>query len=125
MSLLGKLTSTLAITNAAGTTVRINRTGGGQAGRSMTLPAAYAGGLTTRTNDTEGTVTAAGHNISTGNTVAVFWTGGSRYGGRPTPSAGSAMPITAATATICPRRPRPSRSARPPPPRRWCSPDRR
>ena len=43
MSLLGKLTSTLAITNAAGTTVRIDRTGGGQAGRSMTLPAAYAG----------------------------------------------------------------------------------
>ena len=56
----------------------------------IAMPAARAGTLTTRTNDTTGVVTVAeGHGITDEDTVAVFWDGGRRY----------AVAVSATTAT--------------------------
>jgi len=45
------------------------------------IPAAQAGSLTTRTSDVAGVVTlGAGHGMTTGMIVDVYWTGGVRYG---------------------------------------------
>ena len=73
---------------------RPHRPHGRRPGRPLDDLAGRLRRATTRTNDTEGTVTAAGHNISTGNTVAVFWTGGSRDGCTAGTVSGSAVPIT-------------------------------
>jgi len=43
------------------------------------VPAAQAGSLTTRTTDTTGVVTISGHGIADTETIAIFWSGGSRY----------------------------------------------
>lgn len=53
----------------------------GQIGQIVSLPAATAGALTTRTDDDEGTLTMeAGHGITTGATFDLYWVGGRRYG---------------------------------------------
>ena len=45
------------------------------------LPAGNTGELTTRSTDTGGVITlVTGHNITDGDTVDLFWTGGRRYG---------------------------------------------
>ena len=45
------------------------------------LPAGNTGELTTRTDATSGVITlVTGHNITDGDTVDLFWTGGRRYG---------------------------------------------
>ncbi len=47
--------------------------------REVTLAAAKTGNLTTRTSDTVGTLTMdAGHGITTGAKIAIFWAGGCR-----------------------------------------------
>lgn len=57
------------------------RTGSGPIGLADTLPAAKTGSLTTRTNDTSGELTmTAGHGITTGQVIDVYWAGGVRYG---------------------------------------------
>lgn len=59
------------------------------------LPVGFAGELTTRTNDTEGTVTLAdGHGITTGLEVDLYWDGGIRYGVTVGTVAGNAVPLT-------------------------------
>ena len=58
-----------------------SRSAEGQTSDVVPLPAAKAGSLTTRTNDTEGELTlGANHGIATGQTVNVHWAGGRRYG---------------------------------------------
>ena len=57
------------------------RSGSGPIGLSETLAAAKTGTLTTRTDNTTGTLTmSAGHGITTGQTIDLYWTGGVRYG---------------------------------------------
>jgi len=52
----------------------IIRTGEGEISHQVELPKADKGTLTTRTNDTDGTLTmAAGHGISTGDKIDIFW----------------------------------------------------
>lgn len=68
----------------AGAGLRINtqlvRSATGQIGHEVPLPAAQAGTLSTRTNDSSGTLTlAGGHTIATSDTVAIGWAGGRRY----------------------------------------------
>jgi hypothetical protein len=59
------------------------------------LPAAKDGTLTTRTNDTSGTLTmAASHGITTGARLDLYWTGGSRYGITVGTVATNAVPIS-------------------------------
>jgi hypothetical protein len=60
---------------------RTDRTGEGQLGQEVTLPAGKAGTLTTRTDDNTGVATlATGHGIVTSDKVDVFWADGVRYG---------------------------------------------
>ena len=60
----------------------IQRAGSGSIGLDETLSVAQAGSLTTRTNDTSGTITMSSgdHTIATGNTIDIYWDGGVRYG---------------------------------------------
>lgn len=63
----------------------INRTGSASIGLVESLPAAKAGSLTTRTDNTTGTLTmGAGHGITTGQVINLHWTvagvPGVRYG---------------------------------------------
>jgi hypothetical protein len=58
----------------------LSRTDETMSSSEVTLNAAVAGTLTTRTSDSVGIVTVASHSITTSDTVAVFWDGGYRYG---------------------------------------------
>lgn len=62
---------------------------------SPTIPAAKTGILTTRTNNTSGEITmdSAGHGISTGDRVDLFWADGQCYGAVVGTVAGAAVPI--------------------------------
>lgn len=61
----------------------------------LTLPVGAAGELTTRTDDDTGEITAdsAGHGITTGDTVNVYWDGGVQYGCTVGTVSGTAIPI--------------------------------
>lgn len=64
--------------------------------REQNIPAAQGGSLTTRTNNTAGTITmtSGGHTITTGQRVSVFWTGGQRRGVTVGTVSGTAVPIS-------------------------------
>lgn len=74
----------------------ITRTGSGSIGLEETLSAAEGGSLTTRTNDTSGTITMsdAGHTITTGATIDIFWSGGVQYDVTVGTVAGTSVPIS-------------------------------
>ncbi|MCK4341005.1 MAG: hypothetical protein KAY37_04700 [Phycisphaerae bacterium] len=58
----------------------VTRTADGQIGHDVTLNPAKTGTLSTRTSDTEGTLTLeSGHGIQDGDTIDVYWDGGRRY----------------------------------------------
>lgn len=62
---------------------------------SEIVPAAKAGQLTTRTNNTEGTLTmSSGHGITTGARLDLYWNGGQRRGITVGTVAGNAVPLT-------------------------------
>lgn len=72
----------------------IKRTADGGIGQEVALPAGKAGTLTTRTDDNTGEATlTAGHGITTGMIVDVFWTGGRRYGVTVGTVAGNVVPL--------------------------------
>ena len=90
----------------------LSRTDETMSSSEVTLNAAIAGTLTTRTSDSVGVVTVASHSITTSDTVAIFWGGGYRYGvavsatGATTISigsggAGSVLPASSTALTIC------------------------
>lgn len=70
--------------------------GESQALASPTVPVAVSGVLTTRTDDTSGSITmdAGGHGITTGARVDLYWTGGSCYGATVGTVSGNTVPIT-------------------------------
>lgn len=56
------------------------KTNSGQIGQQTTLAVAKTGTLSTRTNDTDGTLTmAASHGITTAAVIDLYWSGGRRY----------------------------------------------
>jgi hypothetical protein len=62
-------------------TLPIVRTNSGPIGLSDTLNPAKSGTLTTRTNDTSGTLTmAGGHGFTDAQVIDLYWSGGVRYG---------------------------------------------
>ena len=75
------------------------------------LPAGNTGELTTRTSDTAGVITlVTGHNITDGDTVDLFWTGGRRYGvaaavvtnaATISGGAGDNLPVATTDITVC------------------------
>lgn len=63
--------------------------------QELTLTKGQAGTLSTRTSNTEGTATlAADHGITTGQTVDIYWTGGSRRGVTVGTVAGTSVPFS-------------------------------
>jgi hypothetical protein len=68
-----------------------------------TMDAGRAGTLTTRTDDAIGVVTVlAGHGITTDDTVAVFWAGGSRFSATVTATAATTITIATGAGTNLP-----------------------
>lgn len=62
-------------------TLPVVRENSGPIGLEDTLDAAKVGQLTTRTDDTTGTLTmSSGHGITTAAVIDLYWTGGVRYG---------------------------------------------
>jgi len=60
---------------------QVVRTGSAPIGLDEVLPVARSGQLTTRTDNTTGTLTmSAGHGITTAAVIDLYWTGGVRYG---------------------------------------------
>lgn len=91
---------TYAITVSAGglsISRSIVRTGDGVGAVEIAVPAADAGSLTTRTDDETGTLTMddAGHGITTGSTIDLYWSGGSRHGITVGTVSGTSVPIGA------------------------------
>jgi hypothetical protein len=76
-------------------TLPIIRTNSGPIGLEDSLTAAKSGTLTTRTSDTVGTLTmAAGHGITTGQIIDIYWTGGVQYGVTVGTVATNSVPIS-------------------------------
>jgi len=62
---------------------------------SVGLGAAKVGTLTTRTNNTDGTLTMnSGHGITTGQRLDIYWAGGSTYGATVGTVSGNSVPFT-------------------------------
>lgn len=57
----------------------LEREGDGSIGKEVSLPAAKAGLLTTRTDNDTGVITSADHGYADTETVDVYWAGGTRY----------------------------------------------
>ena len=87
--------------NIGGKTIQtvISRNTTAQFGIEPALPAADAGALSTRANDTDGqlTMASAEHGIETGDKIAIFFAGGVCYGATVGTVAGTSVPFTGAT----------------------------
>jgi len=95
MSFTGTVSSTVVIAGTSFNT-KIQRTADGNINLQPTLPAAKTGSLSTRTSDTAGEITGqVAHGITTGATVDIYWSGGSRYGCEVGTVSTLAIPITA------------------------------
>lgn len=74
---------------------RKNVVADGVAMKEKVVPAAKVGSLTTRTNDTTGTLTMeAGHGFQTGNRLDLYWDGGTRRGVAAGTVATNSVPIS-------------------------------
>jgi hypothetical protein len=92
-------------TTVAGISIasEVNRTEEVETSFSATPDAGKAGTLTTRTDDDTGVVTiASGHGITTSDTVAIFWPGGSRHGMAVSASAATTITIDSGAGTVLP-----------------------
>lgn len=74
-----------------------------QQGRSVDVPAAKTGTLTTRTDDDTGSLTMeASHGITTGATLDLYWSGGSRRGLTVGTVSGTTVPIDGGAGDVLP-----------------------
>lgn len=102
-----------SVVSVAGVSIQslISRTADGQIAHEPALVVGNAGTLTTRTDDNTGVLTlGAGHTITTGMVIDLYWTGGVRYGMTVGTVSGTSVPIdlgagdvlpAAATAIVC------------------------
>lgn len=95
------LTSNLTLTGTLGgnnVNASISRTHAGAIPQSVSVPAAKAGTLSTRTNNTDGTLTlGSGHGITTGATIDLYWTNGARRNVTVGTVSGTSVPISSGT----------------------------
>ncbi len=68
----------------------------------ITLPAAEAGTLSTRSTDTTGTLTIPGTTLQTGDKIDVYWAGGRRYDVVVGTVVGDSVPISGGAGDILP-----------------------
>lgn len=93
-------TGTLSIgVNVGGLSISrsITRSGDGTGTVEIAVPAGNAGTLTTRTDNETGSLTmsSGSHDITTGSTIDLYWTGGSRHGITVGTVSGTTVPIGA------------------------------
>ena len=99
---IGTIASNVAL---AGISIQssITRTDTGQISHEVTPAAANAGTLSTRTSDTAGTLTlGASHDISTGDVIDIYWSGGVAYGATVGTVSGTSVPFTGASGDVLP-----------------------
>lgn len=90
---IGGVKETMAIVRSAAATITVE----------STLEAGKAGTLSTRTGDTEGTLTlGANHGITDGEIIAIFWTGGVAYLATVGTVDGTSVPFTGAAGDVLP-----------------------
>jgi hypothetical protein len=91
---------------SGGVTVQKNLTVEGDSSQTheVTLPAGFAGSLTTRTSDTAGTVTVTegAGNFTDGDVVNIWWDGGVAYGATIGTQVGAAAPLTGFAGAVLP-----------------------
>lgn len=75
----------------------VSRTADGGGGNEVTITKGDAGTLTTRTDNETGSITMsdAGHSVTTGQVVDLYWSGGSRHGVTVGTVSGTTVPIGA------------------------------
>lgn len=92
------LTSALTLTGSVGgvnVNASLSRTHAGAIPQSVAVPIAKAGTLSTRTNNTDGTLTlGSGHGITTGAVVDLYWSGGARRNVTVGTVSGTSVPIS-------------------------------
>jgi len=83
---------------------QISRTGDHpNAYASIPLPVAKTGTLSTRTSDTAGTLTmTAGHGLTDGQIIDIYWTGGMCYGATIGTVSSNSVPFTGAAGDVLP-----------------------
>lgn len=81
MAITGKCNQTLSLPGVSISTTIDRSASGGVPPQDVAVPAAKAGSLTTRTNNTDGelTMTDTDHGIETGDKITIFWAGGIAY----------------------------------------------
>jgi len=74
------------------------------AGGNVTVPKAWGASLTTRTSDTAGTLTMddAGHTITTGDLIDLYWATGQARQGTVGTVSGTSVPFTGMTGDVLP-----------------------
>jgi len=89
------------ITNNQQTVITVSATG--EVIKEPVLAAAATGSLTTRTDNTTGTLTmAAGHGITTGSTIDLYFSGGSRTSVTAGTVSGNSVPISSGSGSNLP-----------------------
>lgn len=87
---------------------QISRTAEGQRSEEISLAAAKTGSLSTRTNDTDGTLTmSSGHGITDADVIDIYWTDANgdvqvAYGATVGTVATNSVPFTGASGTVLP-----------------------
>lgn len=78
------------VASIAGLSIQASRTrtASGQISHEVSVPAAAAGSLKTRTGDDEGVFTLSGHSLAVNDIIDVYWDGGLRYGMKVTAISG-------------------------------------
>ncbi len=99
---IGSITSNVSI---AGISIQstVSRQAEGQESHEVVLPAAKSGSLSARTTDTTGDLTlSAGHGITTGDVIDIYWDGGVQYGATVGTVAGNVVPFSGGAGTVLP-----------------------
>ncbi len=104
MAISGKCNQTLSLPGVSISTTIDRSASGGVPPQDVAVPAAEAGSLTTRTDDTDGelTMTDTDHGIETGDKITIFWAGGIAYQATVGTVAAKVVPFTGAKGTVLP-----------------------
>ena len=98
MAITGKCNQTLSLPGVSISTTIDRSASGGVPPQDVAVPAAKAGTLSTRIDNTDGELTMADmdHGIETGDKITIFWDGGIAYQATVGTVTGKAVPFTGA-----------------------------
>ena len=98
MAITGKCNQTLSLPGVSISTTIDRSASGGVPPQDVAVPAAKAGTLSTRTDNTDGelTMTDTDHGIETGDKITIFWDGGIAYQATVGTVDGKTVPFTGA-----------------------------